>query len=110
MRIVFMYAKFKIEDTDLHIILHNKVLIQIYTPRQAFLLEIQEFLEICELCIIIIDFIEFKEEFQGEKKAIKQRMRNTAHDQEVQIIPLENEEELYFIINSVLQSIPKEET
>ncbi len=100
--------KYKIMDLDIHIILHNKVVIQIYSPRQAFLSEVQEFLEISELCIIIIDFIEFKEEFKGEKKTIKQRLKNMAHDQQIQIIPLENEEELYFIIKSVLQSIPKE--
>ncbi|KKM96940.1 hypothetical protein LCGC14_1173020 [marine sediment metagenome] len=101
---------YKIIDSDLHIILHNKVLIQIYTPRQAFLSEVQEFSEICELCIIIIDFIDFNEEFPGEKRKVKQRIQKIAHKKKIQIIPLENEEELYFIIKSVLESIPEEES
>ncbi|KKM54333.1 hypothetical protein LCGC14_1553430 [marine sediment metagenome] len=99
---------YKIVDSDLHIILHNRVLIQIYTPRQAFLSEVQEFSKICELCIIIIDFIEFNEEFPGEKRKVKQRIQKIAHEQKIQIIPLENEEELYFIIKSILESFPKE--
>ncbi|HEC40318.1 MAG TPA: hypothetical protein ENI29_18910, partial [bacterium] len=101
---------YKIIDSDLHIILHNKVLIQIYSPRQAFLSEVQEFSEICELCIIIIDFIDFNEEFPGEKRKVKQRIQKIAHKKKIQIIPLENEEELYFIIKSVLESIPEEES
>ncbi|KKN34165.1 hypothetical protein LCGC14_0796420 [marine sediment metagenome] len=101
--------EYKIVDSDLHIILHNRVLIQIYTPRQAFLSEVQEFSEICELCIIIIDFIEFKEEFPGEKRKVKQRIQKIAHEKKIQIIPLENEEELYFIIKSILESFPKED-
>ncbi|KKN34269.1 hypothetical protein LCGC14_0795260, partial [marine sediment metagenome] len=100
--------EYKIVDSDLHIVLHNKVLIQIYTPRQAFLSEVHEFSEICELCVIIIDFIDFKEEFSGEKRKIKQNIQKIAQEHKIQIIPLENEEELYFITKSILDSIPKE--
>jgi hypothetical protein len=100
--------EFNMTDMDLHIILFNKVLIQIYDPRKIedehFRTEIQEFSEICELFIIIFDFIDFKESSTGEKRALKLQITEYRNDFKFQFIPVELEEELYFIIKSILES------
>lgn len=100
--------KFTLEDMDLHVILFNRVLIQIYNPRrireEEFTIEIQEFSEICELFILIFDFIDFEEEMPGEKQILKREIVGLKHEHNFQIIPIEIEEELYFIIKSILES------
>ena len=99
---------FTVVNTDLHIILLNRVLIQVYDPRKiiddGFLNEIQEFGEICELFIISFDFINFEEGTLGEKWSLKKKIQELKQDYKFQFISIENEEELYFIIKSVLES------
>ncbi|MFX1326229.1 MAG: DEAD/DEAH box helicase family protein [Promethearchaeota archaeon] len=97
---------FTIKDSDLHIIIFNKVLIQIFHPRriieESFLVEIQELREICKLLIIIADFVDFKEEFTGEGRMISNQLRELQTNS--QLIPIYTESELLFIIKGVLES------
>ncbi|MFW9880564.1 MAG: DEAD/DEAH box helicase, partial [Candidatus Thorarchaeota archaeon] len=99
---------FHTTDTDLHIILFNRVLIQIYDPRQVaeddFFTDIHELAEICELFFLIFDFVDFEEYEPGEKRKLKNRIQELQKDYNYQLIPIENEEELYFIIKSILDS------
>ncbi|MBA7646885.1 hypothetical protein ES703_54651 [subsurface metagenome] len=99
---------FAIVDTDLHIVLFNRVLIQVYNPRKiaddSFITEIQDFSEICELFIIIFDFVDFKEQTPGEKRIFKKKIQELKQEYNFQFIPVENEEELYFIMKSILES------
>ena len=69
-----------------------------------FIAEIQDFSEICELFIIIFDFIDFEEQALGEKRNLKDKIQELKQEFHFQFIPVENEEELYFIIKSVLES------
>ncbi|MFW9821610.1 MAG: helicase-related protein [Candidatus Thorarchaeota archaeon] len=98
--------KFTIIDTDLHIVIFNKVLIQIFDPHrimeESFLNEIQELREICKLLIIIADFVDFKEQFTGERRIISNQLRELKTGS--QLIPIYNESELLFIIKGVLES------
>jgi ERCC4-related helicase len=104
---------FTIADTDLHIVVFNRVLIQVYNPRKIedddFFSEIQEFGEICELFIVIFDFLEFEEQVSGEKRVLKDKIQEVKREYKYQFIPLENEEELYFILKSILESQPGKE-
>ncbi len=102
---------YKIVDSDLHIIIFNKVLIQIYNPRilqehKSLISELHDFGELCELFIIIFDFIDLDEEYSGEKQNLKLKVKEFRNSVSYQIIPIENEEELYFILKSILESIP----
>lgn len=97
---------FRIVDSDLHIVILNKVLIQVYNPRQivekkSFIADNQELAEICELFIVVFDFIDL----EGEKSSLKKTVNEIKAIVPFQIIPIENEEELYFILRSILESI-----
>ena len=103
--------EFLIADSDLHIVIFNKVLIQVYNPKKlmelkALTSEVQDFDELCELFIIVFDFIDFN----GDKRALKLKVNEFKKLVGFQIIPVENEEELYFIIQSFLESIEKGES
>ena len=102
--------EFGIVDSNLHIVIFNRVLIQIYNPKllldlEPFTSEVQDFGEICELFIIVFDFIDLN----GEKKNLKLKVNEFRKTVDYQIIPIENEEELYFILQSILETISKEE-
>jgi superfamily II DNA or RNA helicase len=105
---------YKIVDSDLHIVIFNKVLIQIYDPRiivenTSFISENQELSEICELFIVVFDFIDLEEGYPGEKSYLKKEVKDIKTKVSYQTIPIENEEELYFILRSILESVRKEE-
>ena len=101
-------VEFTITDMDLHVVLFNKVLIQIFNPRkikeEQFKVEIQEFSEICELFILIFDFVDFEEHAAGEKRDLKLQITQLKNNFDFQFIPVEIEEELYFIIKSIIES------
>ncbi len=105
--------KFRIVDSDLHIFIYNKVLIQVYNPKavienKSFISEVQELAELCELYIVVFDFIDLDEEYPGEKLFLKKKVTEVKNKVSFQIIPIENEEELYFIVKSILETISME--
>ena len=99
---------YDIEESDLHIILFNKILIQIYDPKEydiiTLLSDIEDFKQITSLLIIVFDFIEFKEDIDGEKRILKRNIKDISKQHNFQAITIDNEEELYFIIKSVLEN------
>ncbi|MFW9822597.1 MAG: helicase-related protein [Candidatus Thorarchaeota archaeon] len=102
--------RYQIVDSELHIVIYNKVLIQVYSPKallkvDSLISEIKELGELCELIIIIFDFIDFND----EKRQFKTKLNGLRSTIRFQVIPIENEEEIYFIIKSVLESISIEE-
>jgi len=98
----------KIVKSDLHIILYNEVLIQIYNPRYynftTLLSDIEDFRQISTLLIVVFDFIDFVEKIEGEKRVMKRKIQAFAREHALQVIMMDNEEELYFIIKSILES------
>ncbi len=101
---------FRIVDSELHIVIFNKVLIQVYNPKiiienKEIVSEVQELGEICELFILVFDFINLLEDYSGEKSFLKKKVKEFKNRVSFQIIPIENEEELYFIIRSILESV-----
>ena len=103
---------FSITDSDVHITIFNKVLLQVYDARKiiesSFVSEVNELKEICELLFILIDFIEFKEQSAGEKHKLRSKIPNITLGSGVQIVPVYNEEEVYFIIRSILEGKKEE--
>ena len=106
-------VSFDIVESDLHIVVHNKVLIQIYNPKgidfNELLAEINDFKQISSLVIIIFDFIDFKEEIEGEKRILKRNIQEFAKEHNFQAISIDNEEELYFIIKNIVENPHREE-
>lgn len=106
------YLHYEITDSDLHIILLNKVLIQIYPPDKiadpTFISELNDFQELCELLIIVFDFITFKEELEGEKRVLRERLIRFGKDNQLHVICIDNEEELSFIVKNILDTQKEE--
>ena len=104
---------FSVIDSDLHITIFNKVLLQVYDPRKmkehSFESEIYDLKEICELLFIIIDFIKFTEKSAGEKQKLRSEIHSISMGSGIQMVPVYNEEEVYFIVKSILEG-KKEET
>jgi Fanconi anemia group M protein len=108
-------VEFSIVDSDLHIVIFNKVLIQVCNPRQiienkSFISENKELAEICKLFILVFDFIDLEEEYPGEKSYLKKKVDEIKSKVSFQTIPIENEEELYFILKSILETVRAEGT
>lgn len=98
-------VSFDIVESDLHLVVHNKVLIQIYSPKINFdevIPEINDFKQISSLVIIIFDFIDYEEEIQGETRILKRKIQEFAKEHNFQAITIDNEEELYFIVKNIL--------
>ncbi len=102
---------FEIVDSDLHLIIFNEVLIQIFDPKKYSLQElmpkIEEFREISTLLIIVFDFTDFREEIEGERRILKRRLNEYGIEHNLHIISIDNLEELYFIIKSILENPQK---
>ncbi|MHA2048710.1 MAG: DEAD/DEAH box helicase [Promethearchaeota archaeon] len=100
--------EYKIVDSDLDIVLLNKVLIQLYLPHvkldAKFLEELSELKQICELLIILFDFINFQENFEGEKRIKRRDLQSFFKEHKYHLIIIDNEQELYFVINNILDT------
>jgi len=97
-----------------HIIIHDKVLIYIYSKvdfEESFQNELSRFISKYQqkfpLIIIILDYIDFKERINGELRVIKQKIREFANLHHYKIIPIEDTEELWFILKSIFEKAPK---
>lgn len=105
--------EYKVVDSDLHVIIFNKVLIQVYDPKKNSILElvpeINEFKEICSLLILIFDFTNFKEEIEGEKRILKTKIHDFGKKYNLHIITIDNSEEFYFIVKGILENPQKED-
>ncbi|MFX1315417.1 MAG: DEAD/DEAH box helicase [Promethearchaeota archaeon] len=103
---------FNIVDSDLHIVIFNKVLIQIYDPKETskegIVTEINELREICSLLILVFDFTNFKEGIEGERWILKRKVQELGKEHDLHIINVDNSEELYFIVKGILENQQKE--
>jgi hypothetical protein len=99
---------YDIAESDLHIVIRNKILIQIYNPKyfnsKKLATEIDDFRQISSLFIMIFDFIDYNESIEGEKRLVKRKLQEFAKEHKIQAISVDNEEELYFIIENLLNS------
>ncbi|MFX1364515.1 MAG: helicase-related protein [Promethearchaeota archaeon] len=99
---------FDIVESNLHVLINNKVLIQIYKPtiiqNVPFLKEVEKFKQISSLLIIIFDFTDYKEKVEGEKRIYKRQLQELGFSHNFQVIVIDNEEEIYFIIKNILEA------
>ncbi len=108
--------QFSITNMDEHIIIYEKVLIQVYFSEnfdKTLQNELSNFTKIFhhkyELIIIILDFIDFTERINGELRVIKQKVKEFAEKTQIQIVAIEDVEELYFIIKNIIENAHKME-
>ena len=106
---------FQITSSKYHMRIYNKVLIQVYDAQQSSEELISKVLifgnkqrNTFELILTIFSFIDFKDTFEDETRLLKKKLLQFGSDNKLQIITIDNPEELYFIIKSILESISME--
>ena len=96
-----------ISDVAWHVIMYNEVIIQIYDPKalsKITLLQDQAKIpERTKLAIAIFDFVDFQENFGGEKQLLKRKIKSYENDIKFKIIFIDNYEELYFIMKNIVK-------
>jgi len=107
---------FNIVNSNLHISIFNKILIQIYDPKEfneTFGKKLLEFTyqlkEKYKLIVNLFDFTDYSESFEGEKRLLKRKLKDFMEEYNIQIVPIDNSEELYFIVKSIYEHNKKVE-
>ena len=107
---------FNIVNSNLHISIFNKIIIQIYDPKEfneTFGKKLLEFTyqlkEKYKLIVNLFDFTDYSESFEGEKRLLKRKLKDFMEEYNIQIVPIDNSEELYFIVKSIYEHNKKVE-
>jgi len=107
---------FNIVNSNLHISIFNKIIIQIYDPKEfneTFGKKLLEFTyqlkEKYKLIVNLFDFTDYSESFEGEKRLLKRKLKDFMEEYNIQIVPIDNSEELYFIVKSIYEHNKKME-
>ncbi len=101
---------FQIISSPYHIRIYNKVVIQVHDAQNCSDESISDLLTFrdtqkdkFELLITIFSFIDFNDTFEDEARLLKKKLQQFGLDNKVQIITIDNPEELYFIIKSIVE-------
>ncbi len=96
---------FNIQKSDFHLILFNRILIQVLKPTEFLEAKLKginsKLKNKFELIVFIFDFTEFHESFTNEKLLFKQKLLDFGSKQDFQIIPIDIPEELSFIVKNI---------
>jgi len=99
-----------------HIILFKQIIIHIYQPFEfseqkssSTLQRIAILMKKFKLVLNIVDFIEFEENYHGEENLLKNKIKELTNVDQVKLIPIDNREELYFIVKNLYLYNKKEE-
>ncbi|MBA7695602.1 ATP-dependent RNA helicase SrmB [subsurface metagenome] len=103
---------FEIAKSIIHLNLLDRVIIQVIDPHQfiedALLKKIILLSKKYHLIVSIFDFVDFNEEFREEERLLKQKVMNWGQKNDLQAIPIDNSEELYFILKNIYLHAKKE--
>ncbi|TXT57111.1 MAG: putative RNA helicase [Promethearchaeota archaeon] len=101
--------EFETKDWNYHIIINQKVLLQIFSGNKVNTKKLLRFKaneeKNFDLIIIICDFIEYKEGIEGEKRIIKRDLKQFGEENKIKIIPIDIPEEFYFILENIIAKI-----
>ncbi|MCK4859154.1 MAG: hypothetical protein KAS87_01195, partial [Candidatus Omnitrophica bacterium] len=96
---------FEVVKSTIHLNLLDRVIIQVISPHQfvedVLLKKIILLSKKYHLIISIFDFVDFNEEFHEEERLLKQKIMNWGQKNDFQAIPIDNSEELYFIVKNI---------
>ena len=103
---------FEIVNSIIHINLFDRVIIQVIDPHQfegdSLLKKITLLGKKYNLIVSILDFVDFSEDFPEEERLLKQKIKSWGKLNDLQAIPIDNEEELYFILKNIYLHAKKE--
>lgn len=102
---------FAIEGHSSEILLFDEVLVELHELQgfdkmigDALVSQDQARKKRFSLILHAFDFIDFEESFSGHKTLLKRSIREYAEEHNVQLIPIDNAEELYFILKNIHES------
>ena len=106
---------FNIIDSNIHIIVHNKIILQNYNLnnyseelKKEILYFNNQMKSQYQLIINIINFIEFEESFEGEMHLLKRELREFGTAYNIKIIPMDKAKDLFIIVRDLYQHSQKE--
>ena len=103
---------FEIVNSIIHINLFDRVIIQVIDPHQfegdSLLKKISLLGKKYRLIVSILDFVDFTEKFPEQERLLKQKIKLWGKQNDLQAIPIDNEEELYFILKNIYLHAKKE--
>ena len=100
---------FQVTNSEFHIVIFNKVLIQIFSPqcfkekKPELVLFAENLKDKFELVIFIFDFIDYIEELKGEKFLFKEKIKEFCSKYGFQPILIENLQEIAFIVKNIFE-------
>ena len=102
--------QFQITSSKYHVLIYNKVLIQVDDAQRFSNESIEDILAFTinlrnkfQLIINIVSFIDFSDTFEEESRLLKKKLQQFSVDNKLQIITIDNPEELYFIVKSIVE-------
>jgi Fanconi anemia group M protein len=102
---------FNISQNKNHIVLFKNILIHIYQPSafsdeslSSIIQRISLLMRKYELVLNIVDFVGYQESYRGEENLIKLKLKELGNSHKVKLIPIDNIEELYFIVKNIYVS------
>lgn len=109
---------FSLSSYNHHIVLFNQILVHIYHPRDfskkesSFTIQrISLLMKKYKLVLNIVDFIDFEESYRGEENLLKQKIKELGTQNPMKLIPIDNREELYFIVKNIyMYNLDKEDS
>ena len=102
-------VNFKVTGKSRKIELFGKTLLILLNPRDQEKIELNSVKKSYELVLFIYDFEEFLEEFEGEKRLLKQKLTKDGEASGLNVINIDLPEELIFILKSMINHHRKEE-
>ena len=89
----------------------GKVVINIFDPKlfdeYKLIMENKKLKERFELVLCIFDFIDFREDYNGERRLKKKRISELGNKEDMKTISIDDSEELYFIIKNIYENNKK---
>ncbi len=97
---------FDLMTSDNHIELFNEIVINVYLPNDfnidRQILDFNRLSKKYKLVISILDFIDYKEEFEGETDLLRKKITESGKENNIHIILINNYEEFIFIIKNLI--------
>ena len=101
-----------VSDVMWHITMYNEVIIQIYNPKAISKISLVQdqgkIPEKTKLAIAIFDFVDFQENFGGEKQLLRKKIKSYENEIKFKLIFIDNYEELYFIMKNIVKDKKRE--
>ncbi len=105
---------FQIINSDNHIIISNRVVIQLYNPSMISKKLLDQLINFhnkmsqkYQLIIQIFDFIDYEGRIEGEKHLLKRKIQDFGNKYDIRLISIENSEELCLIVKDIYETQSK---